>query len=260
MKVEEHNREAWNKLVSAGNEWTIPVSPEIIAAARRGEWEVLLTESKPVPKDWFPDLNDCELLCLASGGGQQGPTLAAAGARVTVFDNSPKQLEKDRLVADREGLELTTIQGDMQDLSVFGDQSFDFIFHPVSNIFIPDVEQVWREAYRVLKFEGTLLAGMLNPIEYTVDRQLEEQGVYQMKHALPYSDLTSITAEERIQLYGEDEPIEFSHTLETLIGGQTAAGFVIVDFYESYRRDDPIAAYIPSYFATRALKTGKLSA
>jgi len=30
--------------------------------------------------------------CLASGGGQQGPVLAAAGAHVTVFDNSPRQL------------------------------------------------------------------------------------------------------------------------------------------------------------------------
>lgn len=259
MKVEEHNRAAWNKLADDGNEWTIPVSPETIAAARRGEWEVLLTELKPVPKEWFPDLNGCEVLCLASGGGQQGPILAAAGANVTVFDNSPKQLEKDRLVADREGLDLTTVQGDMQDLSAFADQSFDLIFHPVSNVFVPDVEKVWREAYRALKFEGTLLAGMVNPIIYAFDPQLEKQGVYQLKYALPYSDATSITEAERAQFFGADEPIEFSHTLETLIGGQIAAGFVIVDFYESYSKDDPIANYIPSYFATRALKTTRLS-
>ncbi|MBN2499678.1 MAG: class I SAM-dependent methyltransferase [Anaerolineales bacterium] len=260
MRVEDHNRAAWNKLVSEGNEWTRPVSPEVITAARRGEWEVLLTESKPVPRAWFPNLNGCEVLCLASGGGQQGPILAAAGANITAFDNSPKQLEKDRLVAERDGLELTTIQGDMQDLSVFADESFDLIFHPVSNIFVPDVGQVWREAYRVLKFEGTLLAGMVNPVEYAFDPQLVEQGIYQLKYSLPYSDIDSITEEERAQYYGLDDTVEFSHTLETQIGGQTAAGFVIVDFYESYRRDDPIAKYIPTYFATRALKTRKLSA
>ena len=33
-----------------------------------------------------------KVLCLASGGGQQGPILAAIGADVTVFDNSQGQL------------------------------------------------------------------------------------------------------------------------------------------------------------------------
>ena len=75
------------------------------------------------------------MLCLASGGGQQGPILAAAGAEVTVFDASEKQLAQDRLVAEREGLSLTTVQGDMADLSCFDDESFDFIFHPLLQLF-----------------------------------------------------------------------------------------------------------------------------
>jgi hypothetical protein len=50
-----------------------------------------------------------EVLCLASGGGQQGPILAAAGAKVTVFDNSANQLVQDRLVADRDGLTIETV-------------------------------------------------------------------------------------------------------------------------------------------------------
>ena len=79
------------------------------------------------------------MLCLASGGGQQGPILAAAGANVTVFDNSPRQLAQDRLVADREGLAIETVLGDMADLSAFPDARFDLIVHPVSNVFVPDV-------------------------------------------------------------------------------------------------------------------------
>ena len=71
-----------------------------------------------------------DVLCLASGGGQQGPILAAAGANVTVFDNSPAQLRQDELVARREGLSIRTVQGDMRDLSAFADGSFDLIFHP----------------------------------------------------------------------------------------------------------------------------------
>ena len=77
--------------------------PEAIAAAREGAWTIVLTPTKPVPHEWLPNLPGKDVLCLASGGGQQGPILAAAGARVTVFDLSPKQLASDRLVAEREG-------------------------------------------------------------------------------------------------------------------------------------------------------------
>ena len=153
MDVREHNRIVWNKSIEWGNPWTIPVGPEEIAAARRGEWDIILTPTKPVPKAWFPRLTDSgrlqgvRVLGLASGGGQQGPILAAAGARVTVFDNSPRQLGQDRMVAEREGLEIATVEGDMRDLSVFEDGSFDLIVHPVSNVFVPDVRPVWREAF-----------------------------------------------------------------------------------------------------------------
>ena len=79
-------------------------------------------------------------------GGQQGLILAAAGANVTVFDASEKQLLQDRIVADHNGLELEAIQGDMADLSYFEDTTFDFIFHPCSNCFAEDIRLMWREA------------------------------------------------------------------------------------------------------------------
>src|SRR3989304_5806429 len=74
--VRDHNRKAWDRQVDSGNEWTVPASPEVIAAARRGEWQVVLTPTRPVPHDWFGELDGARVLCLASGGGQQGPTLA----------------------------------------------------------------------------------------------------------------------------------------------------------------------------------------
>ena len=96
MDIRKYNRSAWDQEVDRGNKWTLPVSDEEIAAARVGGWDIVLTPTKPVPKEWFPELEGLDVLCLASGGGQQGPILAAAGASVTVFDNSPKQLEQDR--------------------------------------------------------------------------------------------------------------------------------------------------------------------
>jgi SAM-dependent methyltransferase len=146
-----YNRHAWDRQVERGNRWTVPAGPEEIARARKGDWEIVLTPTKPVPADWFPPLPGLDVLCLASGGGQQGPILAAAGANVTVYDNSPKQLAQDRLVADGEGLALETVEGDMADLHALPDDRFDLIVHPCSNVLVPDVRPVWREAFRVLR-------------------------------------------------------------------------------------------------------------
>ncbi len=254
MDILAYNRAAWDKEVEHGNEWTVPVGPEAIAAARQGVWEIVLTPTKPVPKTWFPEMKDCDVLCPASGGGQQGPILAAAGATVTVLDNSPRQLAADRMVAAREGLTITTVQGDMADLSTFANASFDLIVHPVSNCFAPDVRPVWAEAFRVLRHGGALLAGFNNPVVYIFDLELAEQGRLEVKNALPYSDLTSMPEEERERYIQSGEPLEFSHTLEDQIGGQLDAGFLLAGLYEDYSPGYIIADYMPSFIATRAVK------
>ena len=167
MDIREYNRGAWDREVERGSEWTRPVGPEVIEAARAGRWAVKLTETKFAPREWFPpDLRGLELLSLAGSGGQQAPVLAAAGARVTVLDNSPRQLAQDALVSERDRLDIKTVEGDMRDLSAFADESFGLVFHPVSNLFVPDVLPVWREAFRVLRRGGALLAGFMNPAFY----------------------------------------------------------------------------------------------
>ena len=180
--------------------------------------------------------------------------MAAAGATVTVLDASTRQLEQDRALAKGHGLTLKTVEGDMTDLSTFGGATFDLIVHPCSNCFVPDVRLVWAEAFRVLCLGGALLAGFVNPAIYTFDRSLEAQGIYTVKYPLPYSDLTSLSDEERQQFHAADAPLEFGHTLADQIGGQLDAGFVITGFYEDYARNEPLKAYMPTYIATRAVK------
>ncbi len=256
MDVRSYNREAWNREVQGGkNPWSQPVSPEIIAKARRGEFSILLTENIPVPHKWFPPLQGTAVLCLASGGGQQGPVLAAVGANVTVLDNSPAQLKQDQLVAQRESLPLRTVEGDAANLSLFADESFALVFNPVSTPFMPDVRAVWRECHRVLQHGGILMTGMMNPVHYIFDLYQADEGLLEVAHSIPYSDLTSIPKEDLDELIEKGLPVEFGHSLTDLLGGQCAAGFVITDLYEDYMLESPLHDYHPTYLAARAVKT-----
>ena len=249
-----HNRAAWDKQVNGDNEWTRPVGADVIARARTGDWSIVLIGYEPVPRDWFPaDLRGIDVLCLASGGGQQAPVLAAAGANVTVFDNSPRQLDQDRFVAERDGLALGTQLGDMRDLSAFANESFDLIFHPVSNLFCPELTPVWRECFRTMRPGGALLAGFMNPDIFIFDRAAEDRGELEVRHSLPYTDLTHLSEEERAQ-FGADAPLEYSHTMTEQIGGQLAARFTLTHFVEAPHHAGITAKHMPGYFATRAIK------
>jgi SAM-dependent methyltransferase len=252
-----HNRAAWDREVERGNEWTQPVGPDVIARARAGEWSVVLIGYEPVPRDWFPgEMSGAAVLCLASGGGQQGPVLAAAGADVTVFDNSPRQLDRDREVAARDGLSVRTVLGDMRDLGAFADASFDLVFNPVSNVFCPDLAPVWRECFRVLRPGGALLAGFLNPDVFIFDIvALDDREELVVRHKIPFTT-ADLPDAERLRAYG-DGPIEYSHTLTAQIGGQLAAGFSLTHLIEAPHHADATARFMPGYIATRAVKPSR---
>jgi SAM-dependent methyltransferase len=258
MDIRKYNQIAWDNEVKKGNKWTVPVSSDVVKQAHEGNWQILLTPTIQVPKIWFPLLNGLDVLCLACGGGQQGPILAAAGANVTVLDNSPMQLERDRYVAERDSLVIRTVEGNMSDLSQFDDASFGLIFHPVSNTFVPDVRIVWKEAFRVLRKGGVLLSGFMNPAVYLFDWELAmSTGELHVKYKLPYSDVTDLDDVEKQRRIAKSEPMEFSHTLDDQIGGQIDAGFIITGFYEDRQgpeAKDPVTPFMATCIATRAVK------
>lgn len=255
MDFRKINEEIWDKNVDNQDIWTMPVSSEEVMKAKEGDWKIVLTPTKEVPREWFPkELAGKDVLCLASGGGQQGPIMAALGANVTVFDNSQNQLNQDIMVAKRDNLIIKTVQGDMKDLSMFANESFDFIVHPWSNCYIDNVLPVWKEAYRVLRHGGILISGFANPIEYIFDLKNINEDRLVVRHKIPYSDLTSISQEELKEfVIGQGEAIAFGHTLHDQIQGQIDAGFLIAGFYED-KGGTVLDSYIESAIATKAVK------
>lgn len=249
ISYQDINRKTIDRWVDDGWEWGKPISREVYAAAKNGQWDVKLTPVKFVPHDWFGDLKDRRVLGLAAGGGQQMPIFAALGAKCTVLDYSEKQLESERMVAQRESYDITIVRADMTKRLPFDDNSFDLIFHPVSNCYVYAVLPIWRECARVLKPGGRLLAGLDNGINYLFED--EESG--QVRYRLPFNPLRD--PEQRAALERAGDGIQFSHTLEEQIRGQIQAGFRIVDLYEDTNGRGFLHEHgVPTFWATLAVR------
>jgi len=242
------NAQTIDKWIEEGWEWGNPISHDEFENAKGGSWNVKLTPVRFVPHRWFGNLKGKRVLGLASGGGQQMPIFAALGAECTVLDYSEKQIEFERIVADREGYEITIIRADMTKRLPFDDASFDLIFHPVSNCYVEEVLPIWKECYRVLKQGGRLLSGLDNGFNYVFDD--DETTVC---NSLPFNPLKN---EEQMRcLQQNDDGIQFSHTAEEQLTGQLRAGFRLADLYEDTNGDGNLhEKNVPTFWATLAIK------
>ena len=248
MNYQKINSQIIDQWCKEGWQWGQPISHETYQNALKGQWEVYLTPTKPVPHHWFGDLKGKKLLGLASGGGQQIPIFTALGAYCTVLDYSKEQCNSEELVAKREGYEVKILQEDMTKRFPFEDETFDIIFHPISNCYIEKVEPVFQECYRVLKKGGLFLGGYDIGINYVFD--IDEKYI---KYSLPFNPLKNKEHYEFV--LKNNDGIQFSHTIEEQINGQLQAGFRLLNLYNDTNGCGNIHDHnIPSFIATLAVK------
>ncbi len=248
MSYQDLNMQAISRWISKGWEWGIPISHETYEKALRGDWDVKLTPVKPVPHEWFGDLRGKRVLGLASGGGQQMPIFAALGAECTVLDYSQQQLDAEQLVSEREGYAITIVHADMTKKLPFAANSFDLIFHPVSNCYVLAVLPIWHECARILKPGGRLLAGLDNGLNFAFD-----EDETRICNTLPFNPLDD--EEQMRQLEKVDGGIQFSHTAHEQLTGQLKAGLQLLDLYEDTNGYGNLHEHnVPTYWATLARK------
>lgn len=255
QQIISHNQKAWDRQVEMGCRWTVPVSAQQVQKARSSLPAIFLTSGTALPGQWIEKLKGKRVLLLAGGGGQQSVLLAAFGCQVTVADLSAKQLEKDLEAAKEYNLEMKTLLADAADLSALDDASFDAILNPVSNCFFPDLIKVWAECHRVLVDGGELLYGFVNPHSYLFDFDLANQGVFQVKYALPFSDEKSLDEQEKKRFLSNESPLEFSQSMDLQLGELLKQGFLISGFFSD--RDEELydnGKYMANYYNVRAFK------
>jgi SAM-dependent methyltransferase len=184
-------------------------------------------------------------LCLAAGGGKQGPLFAAAGAIVTVVDLSGEMLALDRQVAAEQGVDLRTVQTSMDDLAMFEPGEFDCVVQPVSTCYLPDVRAVYREVARVTAAGGLYISQHKQPASLQADAGPSPRGYELTELYYRSGPLPEVTG----SLHREEGTHEFLHRWEDLVGGLCQSGFVIEDLVEPLHAD-PSAA--PGTFKHRS--------
>ena len=239
-KASKQNEKTWDKLAQNSvlcSQAKLNLTPE--------EAKTYLNKS-----GFYEDnLKGKNVLCLASGGGQQSIAFALLGANVTVVDFSIEQLERDKKVAAEYQQSIRIIKSDMRDLSLFNDEEFDIVYQPYSINYIPNVNSVFDEVSRVLKPNGLYDIMFHNPYvhgswkdgcwkkEWNETELWKGKGYpiwqpYKDGHPIKTSDPNWNFTNSENEEVNIKSPQEYRHTMSTMLNGLISRGFEILQFKE----------------------------
>jgi SAM-dependent methyltransferase len=249
--IQAHNRNAWNARVER-NDWYIDTATE-------SDFRQPLAVVDPC--GWLgADVRAKRVLCLAAGGGRHGVLFAAAGARVTVVDLSPRMLDLDRRIARERGLELDAVEASMDNLSVLPEAGFDIVVQPVSSCYVPDLARVYREVARVVVPGGIYISQHKQPVNLQAEAAHSNRG-YLLSE--PYYRKGPLPPVLPGSWHREAGTLEFLHRWSDLLGALCRSGFVIEDAAEPSHGDPNAPAgsfahrsfYVPPYIKLKARRT-----
>lgn len=211
------NQRLWENEVEKGCGYTVPWLDLDVALLRAYAAGKLAFLPEPYtcmyPASILAGVTGKNVLCLASGGGQQSAIFGLLGARVTVVDLSDGQLAGDRRAAAHYGYDVTTIHADMRDLSSLNEETFDLVFQANSMAYVPEIREVYDEVARVLRLQGLYRVVIGNPATARVAWNGAQYCI-----EVPYN--------ERVK-HRVDGGIEFRHYVDAIFNGLLDSGLSI---------------------------------
>jgi SAM-dependent methyltransferase len=230
------NKRHWERMVEEGCGFTRPwldLDPTLLRRYALGQLDPVPAPLIEVyPANVLAGVEGKEVLCLASGGGQQSAVFGLLGAHVTVVDIAEGQLNADRTAAAHYGYAVITVRADMRELSALGDESFDLVYQAPSMAYVPDVRQVYAGVSRILRTNGLYRVCFTNPATEFVDWNSWDGEGYRI--VMPYTERVERPPED-----GSGGSIQFRHYMADIFDGLVAAGLSIQQV-----QDDP-QYYVP---------------
>lgn len=213
--------------------------------------KIHLTPNKFIPKNWFGSGIDCDIngkniLGIACGGAEQMPILSVLGAKCTLIDYSFNRIQIEKDFSNDEGYKIKIIRTDLSDNFPFDNESFDIIIFPSKATCLEKLLPFFKECFRVLKKDGVFLGGYDNGLKF-----ISNDGI-NINRELPHNPLKNVN--QMCELKDHDQ-IEFSHTIEDIIGNQLLAGFTISSIFEDTDLSGKFKDLnIPTFVAIKSIK------
>jgi len=212
-----------------------------------------------------------DVLDLACGNGYVARKLARSGARVTGADASIAMIERARAREERDPLGISYHVADAASLDdVLGEDAFDVVVCNMALMDMPNAEGALREAARVLKPWGRIVASMVHPCF-----DLGEDSGWLLEKVGPSTTLFRkvsryrAVSQKRAHWRGEAERIwctaSYHRPLSWYIRALRNAGFVVRAFEEpepteEFKAESPQGEWIeqvPLQCVFEAMKVGE---
>jgi SAM-dependent methyltransferase len=225
--------------VRDGRDYTRPwldLDVQAYRAYREGRTNVLPRPYSDKPEDcmMMEDVQGQRVLLLAGGGGQHSVVFGLLGAHVTVLDLCPEQLDADERAAHHYRLHITTLQGDMRDLSALPDDHFDRVYQPISTLFVPNLREVYAGVARVLRRGGLYLSDYAVPLLLLAHIENWDGQRYTLHITQPYVRGAILETEAGLLNFEQGTSFsEFHHLLSDILNGLIAEGLGLRGLWEN---------------------------
>jgi ubiquinone/menaquinone biosynthesis C-methylase UbiE len=227
---------------------------------------------RPVIESLAGDVAGQRVLDLGCGSGVYSLSFAERRAHVTGLDLSPVMIELTSEKAREQSLALDLRVADISRPLPFDDAQFDLVFTATVLHYVKDLASFFREASRVIKPKGCLIASVLHPVatayfplahsEETVSRDqwhIQYFGADVRMIETPWIDFGDVSNEGR-------QIISYHHTLSDYFAALASSGLRITDLREpqppSSFAEKNIARYkeamsVPVYLIFKAINSSQ---